>query len=104
MSAAMMPPQPLTAGMPDPATIAKQKDALAKAQDGSSWKDKISSLEAAHLQERTDSQQAFKGYRAQVETKERQLEDAHKIKVDAMRTEVMDIKKGFDNRCQEFKK
>ncbi len=33
MSAAMMPPQPLTAGMPDPATIAKQKDAYMKMLD-----------------------------------------------------------------------
>ena len=28
--------------------IAKQKDALQKAQDGTSWKEKISQLEAAH--------------------------------------------------------
>ncbi len=33
MSAAMMPPQPLTAGMPDPSTIAKQKDAYMKMLD-----------------------------------------------------------------------
>ena len=29
----MMPPQPLTAGMPDPATIAKQKDVYMKMLD-----------------------------------------------------------------------
>lgn len=29
----MMPPQPLTAGMPDPSTISKQKDAYMKMLD-----------------------------------------------------------------------
>merc|ERR1712194_487359 len=33
MGSAMMPPQPLTMGMPDPATIAKQKDAYMKMLD-----------------------------------------------------------------------
>jgi len=44
--------------------IAKQKDALKQAQDGSNWKDKIAAIESTHLQERNESQAAFKGYRA----------------------------------------
>ena len=32
------------------------------------------------------------------------MEETHKTKIADMRTEVMDLKKGFDLRCQEFKK
>ena len=35
--------------------IAKQKDALRQAQDGTSWKEKIATLESQHLQERNES-------------------------------------------------
>jgi hypothetical protein len=35
--------------------IAKQKDALQRAQEGNNWKEKISQIEAAHLKERTES-------------------------------------------------
>lgn len=35
--------------------IAKQKDALKQAQDGTQWKDKIAALESQHLQERNES-------------------------------------------------
>lgn len=35
--------------------IAKQKDALKQAQDGTQWKDKIAALEVQHLQERNES-------------------------------------------------
>jgi hypothetical protein len=33
----------------------KQKEALAKAEAGSSWKEKIAKIEASHLEERTNS-------------------------------------------------
>lgn len=33
--------------------IARQKDVIAKAQEGSSWKDKIAALEKSHIEERT---------------------------------------------------
>jgi hypothetical protein len=79
--------------------IAKQKDALQKAQDGTQWKEKVGQLEAAHLQERQESQAAFKGYRGQIEQKEKQLAEAHSAKVEQMRVEVLDLKKGFDTRC-----
>jgi hypothetical protein len=39
-----------------------------------------------------------------MEEKAKQLEDSHRQKNEAMRLEVMDLKKGFDMRCQEFKK
>jgi hypothetical protein len=32
------------------------------------------------------------------------MEEIHRNKIADMRTEVMDLKKGFDLRCQEFKK
>ena len=35
--------------------VSKQKEALAKAEAGTSWKEKISKLEADHLEERTNS-------------------------------------------------
>lgn len=84
--------------------IAKQKDALKQAQDGTSWKEKISQLEKEHNSERLESQAAFKGYRHTIDEKANALEQTHKQKTEAMRIEVMDLKKGFDNRCQEFKK
>jgi hypothetical protein len=39
--------------------VCKQKEALAKAEAGASWKEKIAKLEAAHLEERKNSQAAF---------------------------------------------
>ena len=42
--------------------IAKQKEIIAKAQEGNSWKDKITALEKAHIEERNQSQAAFSGY------------------------------------------
>jgi len=39
-----------------------------------------------------------------MEEKAKYLEDSHRQKTEAMRLEVMDLKKGFDMRCQEFKK
>jgi hypothetical protein len=35
--------------------IAKQKDALQRAQEGNNWKEKISQIEAAHLREKNES-------------------------------------------------
>lgn len=84
--------------------IAKQKDALAKAEQGAQWKDKIAALEAKHLEERKQSQGAFSGYQQMINDKEEQLERDHQEKVQEMRTQVADIKKGFENRCAEFKK
>lgn len=39
-----------------------------------------------------------------INDKEEALERDHNEKVQDMRTQVMDIKKGFENRCAEFKK
>lgn len=61
-------------------------------------------MEATHLKEKSESQDAFKSYKAQIEQKEKQIEETHRKKLDDMKLEVMDLKKGFDNRCQEFKK
>ena len=61
-------------------------------------------MEATHLKEKSESQDAFKSYKSQIEQKEKQMEETHRKKLDDMKLEVMDLKKGFDNRCQEFKK
>ncbi len=39
-----------------------------------------------------------------MDKKAKQLKDSHRQKTEAMRLEVMDLKKGFDLRCPEFKK
>lgn len=51
------------------------------------------------MKEKSESQEAFKSYKAQIEQKEKQMEEIHRKKLDDMKLEVMDLKKGFDNRC-----
>ena len=83
--------------------ITKQKEQITKAQEGTNWKEKIKQLEAEHIAEREASQQEFKDYKVALLTKEQTLEGVHKTRVSEMRTEVADLKKGFDNRVMEFK-
>ena len=84
--------------------ISKQKDVITKAQEGDAWKAKIRDLETHHVQEKEESQRQFEQYKTALQAKEADLERQHKQKVAEMKTEVMDIKAGFDNRVQEFKK
>jgi len=71
---------------------------LSKAQEGTNWREKIRQLEAEHVAEREASQKQFQDYKVQLLTKEQALEQEHKSRVSEMKTEVADLKKGFDNR------
>ena len=84
--------------------ISKQRDVITKAQEGDAWKAKIRDLENQHIKEKEESQRQFEQYKNALQLKEADLERQHKQKVADMKTEVMDIKAGFDNRVQEFKK
>jgi hypothetical protein len=39
-----------------------------------------------------------------IEEKEKKTEQEHQAKLGEMRSQFVDLKKSFDNRCQEFKK
>jgi hypothetical protein len=51
------------------------------------------------LKEKNESTELFKQYKNQIEQKEKMMEETHRNKIADMRTEVMDLKKGFDLRC-----
>jgi hypothetical protein len=84
--------------------IVKQKDAVQKAQEAAAFKEKMRELEKQHIEEREASQEDFKNYKVMLIKKEQELEEKHKAKVNEMKTEVMDIRKGFEERVKEFKK
>jgi len=84
--------------------ISKQKDSIEKAQDGEKWRQKIRDLEEQHTAEKKESHRNFDKYKAALERKEQDMEREHKQKIVDMKTEVMDLKAGFDARVQEFKK
>lgn len=46
--------------------IGKQKEALNRAIEGNNFKEKLKEIEAGHLQEKMDSQQEFKDYKAKL--------------------------------------
>ena len=52
------------------ALIVKQKNALDKAIEGNNFKERIKELEAAHLQEKLESQKEFTQYKAKIALKE----------------------------------
>lgn len=56
------------------------------------------------MAEKDQSQSEFKEYKAALMKKEVQLEREHKQKIADYKTEVMDLKAGFDARVLEFKK
>ena len=55
-------------------------------------------MEEDHIEEREASQQQFSEYKNALQSKEQKLEEDHKARVADMKTQVMDLKKGFDNR------
>ncbi len=81
------------------AVLVRQKDALAVAEAGTSWKEKIGRLEAAHLEERAQSQAAFQGYQAILEQKEQALQAEHAARLREMKDQVGELRKNFDGRC-----
>ena len=83
--------------------ISKQKEALVRAQEGEAWKKKISALEAEHLESKKESQEQFMEYKKRLLAKEQALELAHKDKVADFKSQVEEIKSGFDRRVQDYK-
>lgn len=84
--------------------ILKQKEALQKAQEAQNVKEKFKQLEAQHLAEKEASQADFRAYKSAIQEREKNMEADHSKKLIEMKTQVMDIKAGFDARVQEFKK
>lgn len=84
--------------------ILKQKESLQKAIEAQNVKEKFKSLEQQHIAEKEASQIEFRAYKASILEREKKVEEEHNRKVADLRTQVMDIKAGFDNRVAEFKK
>ena len=62
-------------------TISRQKEALAKAQDGNQLTEKVKELEAQHLAEKEASMDQFKDYKKALVEKEAKMEAEHRNKV-----------------------
>lgn len=84
--------------------ILKQKESLQKAIEAQNVKEKFKSLEQQHIAEKEASQVEFRAYKTAILEREKKVEEEHNRKVADLRTQVMDIKAGFDNRVAEFKK
>ena len=84
--------------------ILKQKESLQKAIEAQNVKEKFKSLEQQHIAEKEASQVEFRAYKTAILEREKNVEEEHNRKVEDLRTLVMDIKAGFDNRVAEFKK
>ena len=84
--------------------ISKQKDALDKAKEQANVKTKILELEDRHTQERKESQRQFDEYKQRVRDKEQQMEKEYQTKVADMKLEVLDAKKKFEARVEEFRR
>jgi hypothetical protein len=84
--------------------INRQKEALDKSKDQTSMKDKLKELESQHTKEKKDSQQQFDEYKQSVKSKEAQADKDYQQKVGAFKLEVMDLKKKFDGRVDDFRK
>ena len=84
--------------------IARQKEALTHAQEGEAWKAKIKKLEQDHTEEKRESLEQFQEYKKRLLGKEQAIEEQHRAKVSEFRSQVEELKSGFDQRVQEYKK
>ena len=84
--------------------ISRQKEALTRAQEGEAWKAKIRQLEQQHVEDKKESQEQFKEYKARLLSKEQALEAEQKAKIADFKSQVEELKAGFDRRVQEYKK
>ncbi len=64
----------------------------------------IKDLEEKHGQEKKDTQKQFEEYKNRVKERESQVEKDYQLKVNDFKLEVMDIKKKFEQRAEEFRK
>jgi hypothetical protein len=56
------------------------------------------------LKERRESQKDFEVYKQALAEKEAHLEKMYKEKAQDMKLDLQDMKKKFDERCEDFKK
>ena len=84
--------------------ITRQKEALTHAQEGDAWKGKIRQLEQNHVEEKKESLEQFLEYKKRLTAKEQSLDKDHQAKVADFRSQVEELKSGFDRRVQEYKK
>ena len=84
--------------------ITRQKEAISRAQEGENWKAKIRQLEQQHVDEKNESLEQFKEYKKRLLTKEQALEAEQKQKVADFKSQVDELKAGFDRRVQEYRK
>jgi len=64
----------------------------------------IRDAEERHIQERKETQKQFEEYKQKVKDRELQVEKEYQAKVTDMRLEVLDAKKRFEQRIEDFKK
>lgn len=64
----------------------------------------VKDLEERHVQERKETQKQFEEYKAKVKERENTIEKEYQQKVNEMKMDVMDAKKKFEQRIEEFKK
>ncbi len=64
----------------------------------------IKELEERHNAERKDTQRQFDEYKTKVKEREQQVEKDYQTKVSDLKLEVMDAKKKFESRVDEFRK
>ena len=76
--------------------IARQKEALTHAQEGETWKAKIKKLEQDHAEEKKESLEQFQEYKKRLLGKEQAIEEQHRSKVSEFRSQVEELKSGFD--------
>lgn len=84
--------------------IFKQKSEIDKARNNQDLKEKIKSLEQTHLGERKTSQREYEVFKQSMAEKEAHLEKEYKEKALDMKDNLVQIKKKFEDRCNEFKK
>jgi len=84
--------------------VNKQKDALEKQKEASNVKAMVKEMEERHTQERKETQKQFEEYKGKIKDRESGVEKEYQMKVSDMRLEVMDAKKRFEQRIEDFKK
>lgn len=84
--------------------ILRQKREIEKAKDNTHYKDQIKQLEQQHLKERKESQREFEVYKQAMAEKEAHLDKEYRDKAQDMKHDLLEIKKRFDARCDDYKK
>lgn len=84
--------------------VNKQKDAIEKQKEASNVKAMVKEMEDRHTSERKETQKQFDEFKGKVKDREGNVEKEYQQKVSEMRLEVLDAKKRFEQRIEDFKK